>query len=494
MKKIIKLIIFLFFVFGFSDIAHAASISVTSNISTATSGGKVTFYVNISGAASWQITGSGTGATSNCSLNEANASENAGNVNKTLSVTCPATDVGQISFSVSGNITDANGKTQDVSGRKIVVVQAPRPKDENNYLKSLSVKDYQITPEFNKDTAEYSLEVPSTVDKVVLEATAESGYANVSGIGEMEVNEGINNFDIVVTSETGVERVYKLKIEVKDSNPINVQINNNFYTVIKNIKSLTKPDLYEETTIKIDDFDIPAFVSDVTKFTLIGVKDENGKIFLVIYDEKSKEYTLYNEQKSSTIIVYIMEPIEDIEGYHKTKLELEGISYHVFQRKDNSPFYLVYGMNIETGEKGYFVYHKKSGTFQEYDEEVLKDFQEEKKIRENIIIGLGITVVFLILLCIFAFVHKSHKKKCADKELDETDETLSLIQIEENKDQELDKKENLEDSFKKSEKVDPEKLYVKDAVQKMNDVEKLIEEYEKTVSLSKKELEEKKTK
>ena len=102
--------------------ANAASISVTSNSNYVTSGGRVTFYVNIRDAGAWQLSGSGTGATSGCSLGEQGVGDTGTgrNGNKTLVVTCNATSVGQISFYVSGNVTDASsGKSVDVSGRKV---------------------------------------------------------------------------------------------------------------------------------------------------------------------------------------------------------------------------------------------------------------------------------------------------------------------------------------------------------------------------------------
>ncbi len=489
MKKIVQYIIYFFLVFGFLNVVQAASVTINSVDST-TAGGTITFRITIK-AAAWQLTGKGTGATSNCSFNEADASGNAKNTVKDFFVKCKATDEGQISFQVSGNVTDEDGKSENVNPNKIVKVHAPRPKDENNYLKSLNVKDYQITPEFNKETEEYSLEVSSTVDKVTIEAIAESNFANVSGAGEVEVNEGMNSFDIFVTSETGIERVYKLKINVKDNNPIPVNIGTLNYTIIKNVKNLIKPELYEETIIQIQGFDIPAFVSDITKFTLVGLKDEEGKVFLAIYNKETNEYNLYNEQKSSSMLIHIMDPIEDKKGFRKVKLEIDEIEYNVFQKLEKSSFYLVYGMNVETGQKDYFVYHKDSNTFQVYDEQLFSQLEEEKKIRDYIIIGLGIGFIMMSILCLFSFLHKSHSKPPRmNKKQKEIDETIHLL-MEEKMKEDMEKKS---DTSVKSEKIDPEKLYVKDAVQKMNDVEKLIEQYEKTVSLSKQELEEEKKK
>lgn len=487
-RKIQILCSFITFVFLGTQVVHAApSQSFYASSKTIEVGSNVTATLQLKNVASWNVQITSSGSTSGCSSSFADATSNGFNTTKYLSVTCKATDVGQIGFQVSGDATSQDGSTSNISGSSVVVVKTPREKDTNNNLKSIGVKDYQITPEFHKDTLEYSVEVPSTLDKVILEAVAESGYANVTGTGEVEVNEGANSFDIVVTSETGSQKTYKITVNVKDDNPIKVDIQNRSFTLIKNIKNIIKPETYEETKVTINNFEIPAFYSDITKYTLVGIKDENGKSFLAIYNKDTKEYQLYNEQKTSGMLLYIMELTESLEGYQKVTLELGNQSYDALQVHDQSPFYLVYAMNIETGEEGYYVYHKKSETFQEYNDELILKLEQEIALREKLILGLGIGVIFFFFLSIFAFVHKSHKNKKVNVEEEEKASEKQIAKLEEK--EEIGKEEP-----KNSEKVDPEKLYVKDAVQKMNDVEKLIEEYEKTVSLSKEDLEKEKQK
>lgn len=488
MKRTFQLV-FLIFVFfaGIGFASAAPSKSFYSSSKTIESGARVTATLQLKNVAAWNIKITSNGSTSGCDSSFADASSNGLNTTKNLSVTCTSTGVGQISFRASGDATSQDGSTASINEVIVVTVTAPREKDTNNNLKSIGVKDYKITPEFNKDTLEYSVDVPSTIDKVTLEAEAESGYANVAGTGEVEVNEGANSFDIVVTSETGNQKNYKITVNVKDDNPIKLNLNSRSFTLIKNVKNIIKPETYEETKVTINNFEIPAFYSDITKYTLVGIKDENGKQFLAIYNKDTKEYQLYNEHKTSGMLLYIMDLKEQLEGYQKVTLELDNQSYDALKVQEQSPFYLVYAMNIETGEKGYYVYHKKSDTFQEYNDELVLKLEQEKAVREKIILGLGIGVIFFLFLSIFAFVHKSHKKEKMPILEDEKIAEEQMNQLEENQ-----KKEEKE--LKKEEKVIPEKLYVKDAVQKMNDVEKMIDEYEKTVSLSKQELkEEKKT-
>ena len=56
--------------------------------------------------------------------------------------------------------------------------------DSDNTLKSLSVDSYKISPDFNKDTLEYKLEVDETVEKINIKASSNSSKAEVRGVGE----------------------------------------------------------------------------------------------------------------------------------------------------------------------------------------------------------------------------------------------------------------------------------------------------------------------
>ena len=282
MKK--KIIYFLFLCICSVQVVSAASVSVTSSSNVIATGGRVTFYIKINNAASWVLEGSGIGSTTGCSLGDERVGDTGTgkNGNKTLSVTCAASDVGQIAFSVTGSVWDENFNETPINVSKGVTVTKPREKDTNNYLQSIGVTGYTLTPEFNQDTMEYSVEVPNTVDKVTLEAVAASGYATVSGTGEVEVNEGANTFEIKVLSETGSERIYKITVNVIDENPIELQINNASYTVVKNAKNVEVPSTFEATTVTIDEMEIQAFYSEVTDFTLVAVKNQTGDVSFAI--------------------------------------------------------------------------------------------------------------------------------------------------------------------------------------------------------------------
>ena len=118
---------------------------------------------------------------------------------------------------------------------------------------------------------------------VNVEAVKNDAKASVDGAGEVEVTEGLNTIPIVVTAQNGDEKNYTLIVNVEDQNPINVAIDGKNYTVVKSATLLTAPTSFSETTVQIDGFQIPAFVNDAIDYTLVGLKDEDGKVALYRY-------------------------------------------------------------------------------------------------------------------------------------------------------------------------------------------------------------------
>ncbi len=82
----------------------------------------------------------------------------------------------------------------------------------NNFLSSISVKGYDVTPEFNRYTQSYSVTVPANVKSVVISATTNTSAALLSGTGAVELKTGNNTFTVTVTAPSGVKRNYTLNI------------------------------------------------------------------------------------------------------------------------------------------------------------------------------------------------------------------------------------------------------------------------------------------
>lgn len=413
-KNVLSLLILALSFFGFSTSVYAASLGISASSRSVVNGGSVRVTVNASGLiGKFSITSSNgsvlSGGTSSVWLE-----------NESKTYTFSAKSVGNATITVKTlDVADTSGNPYSGSRSVSINVVKPREKSTNNNLKSLSVEGYTLSPEFNKDTLEYTVELEASVEKIMVNAEKADSYASLSGGGEITVSEGDNRIEIKVTSETGKEKVYVINAVVKDSNPITTTVEDKKLTVVKKASSLTKPDLFEETKIKINEMEVPAFYNEATKTTLVGLRDENGKIELYIYDQDKNSYQKYLTLIGTEFHLIQKEAKGVPEGYQKVTKKIDDIEYTAYQ-KDKSDFLLLYGTILENGSEGWYSYDTKEKTLQRYNKDIVesitKEYQDIQDTDHKVIIGLAVLSSVLALTTMILALRKPRTKKVSNKE------------------------------------------------------------------------------
>ena len=288
---------------------------------------------------------------------------------------------------------------------------------KNNNLSSLSINSYELKPAFSVDTLEYTVSVPSEVTKVVISGEVEDNYASASGFGEFEVSEGENKFEITVTAQNGSTKTYSIKVNVEDNNPIETSIDGITYTVVKRASTINSPSSsYTAKTIKINGQEVPAFYSEITSYTLVGLKDKEGNINLYIYDEKNNKYTLYKEVKTSSIILYLTETKEVPKFYKKTKIKLNDEEVVAYQYENRKDYYIVHGVNIENNEEGFYLYDIENNSVTKYNDDLLLELLERNENYLMIIMLLGAETLVVTLILLISLTKNKRRRKKALKE------------------------------------------------------------------------------
>ncbi len=83
----------------------------------------------------------------------------------------------------------------------------------NNRLKSITVGEYELFPEFDKDTLDYNIIITGEVPvSVTLSAEAYHSSAKIEGTGTITLKNGSTDYPITVTAENGDKRVYTVSI------------------------------------------------------------------------------------------------------------------------------------------------------------------------------------------------------------------------------------------------------------------------------------------
>lgn len=384
------------------SISASRTVTVGSNVSLRISGGtgKVTFSssntsVLSSGSSSLWIEPSGT-------------------------VTFKANKVGTATITVRAELSDNNGV--DFSDTKSITIKVVEPKSYSavNNLKSLTIGDYSLNPTFDPGTTSYNVTVPKGTETINISAEVQDSKSSISGLGEKSVTEGMNVFELIVTAENGSQKTYTLNVEVEED-PIIVNMNKQDYSIVKQEQAMPPISSYYSAT-KIEYkynvegeekiFEVPAYYSEVTKFTLLGLKDEKGNVGLYIYNDESKAFTSYNEYNFGNIVLYKLDAKEDkiLKDMLKTKANLNGNKLDAYQFNEGSEYYLLYGINVNTGNEGWFMYDSKENTLQRYDiEDITRLIDKNNKF---IFVVLILSVVcFLMLTFLLIYINKGVKKE-----------------------------------------------------------------------------------
>ena len=229
----------------------AASVSFSASSSEVTVGTTVTLTASANaGAWNLKITGNG--------VNQAlvGQTDTMGNKSVSTSASFTPSEPGTYTFTLSGDITDFdtevtenvsktvsikvnakqtsnenqggssssgnNSGSQDRPNESNVPTETTKPKTEtekssNNYLSGITLSTGTLSPEFYRETFEYTVEFDDIVNlyeltEMEITAQAEDSRASIQGAGTVTLNEGENSFSINVTAENGAVRTYTIKV------------------------------------------------------------------------------------------------------------------------------------------------------------------------------------------------------------------------------------------------------------------------------------------
>ena len=411
MKKIILYLFISIMLLSINSAINAYNLTINSNTST-TVGKNVAVTVTASG-----LTGRTIISSSNSSVLNGYCDEWLENSSYTCQFIANSSGTASIIATIMNpSDDDGNDLTDITRSIKITVNNKNTPSaidvnktySKNNYLKSLNIEGYDLTPAFNKDTLEYSVTLNPGTENINVIATKEDGEASVKGSGEVNISEGINTINIIVTAENGNERTYVIKATVEEKDPIEVKVNNKKYRVVKKKELIGSKDGYTETTVNINNFDIPALYNEVTKVTLVGLKDEEGNIKLFAYNTSIGEYKEYKEFTFDLINLYIHEKKNS--KYKKITIKINDEEVSAYKLEGIEDYYLLYATNTTTGYEGYYLYDAKENSVQRYDTTLLENISNEKDKYLNIVIVLS-CVCFLSMLFLLIEVNRDSKRK-----------------------------------------------------------------------------------
>ena len=230
---------------------------------------------------------------------------------------------GNSNFSIGENVVRIRVIAEDNSVNDYFITVTKEGSD-NNYLQSLTIGNIEYT--FDRETPEYEFNVDNSVTSISILGVAEDSLSTVAGNKTYNLNTGFNEITIKVTSETGIDRNYVVKItRAKNSNAylsgITISagsISFDKYTpeytfeVENNIQSITVQGTPEEATTT---------VSGNNTYNLISGQEETINLVTLAEDEVTTlTYTLKVTRKKNE------------NAYLKSLTVNEGIMHDSFEK------------------------------------------------------------------------------------------------------------------------------------------------------------------
>ena len=105
-------------------------------------------------------------------------------------------------------------------------------KSSDNYLKSLSVEGYNLTPEFNRQQDTYTIYVKDdSINSFNVFAEPDNDTAKIEDIGNVTVSTEQRIINIKVTAENGDLKVYTINVENEENNKTEGKTNAKFIII-----------------------------------------------------------------------------------------------------------------------------------------------------------------------------------------------------------------------------------------------------------------------
>lgn len=286
------------------------------------------------------------------------------------------------------------GFAMSVSNNNLEIkVSAAEAASDNTNLKTLKISPGELSPEFEKEKTEYTVDLKYEEDKLILSAVPEDDKASITIKGNENLAVGNNKISITVKAESGKEKEYIITAGRQK------EIKNETDKINETDKAETDKDKGSDEYNSIADNS-----ARIGKLSVFKDGDYN-------YIQNGYRYSLAEPEEAITIP----------EGYEKTSLILDGVSVTAYTMSGNpdSDFILLYAMN-EDGETGFYQYDRKEATMQRYvkGREVNKVVMPEELMQTNEykskLTTMGIVVAITGAVCILlsvALIHMYLKKK-----------------------------------------------------------------------------------
>ena len=339
----------------------------------------------------------------------------------------------------SESVVATSGSTIKINIKEPVIINY----SSDNNLKSLSIDGFEISPKFDQKTLEYTSLVTADTTKIKINGEVNDKKAKVSGLGEFDVKEGLNEFNIVVTAENGTSKTYVVKVTVPEKDPIVNKFKNGEFNILRKLPEAL-PTNFVSSTIKFNEEEVACLKNDTLNLTLLYLRDSNNKEGFYIYDEVNNEVSYYNEVGSNDFKIYLTNKEINIKNLIKEEITINDEKVFGYRLTKDSNNYVISGTNISTGKNELYLYDSVNKIISLFSQKDFETLNDSNKLYMYVSIGLGVCVVILLLALILI---NNSKNKLAKVFMQKQEEMVNQInkEKENNANKKNKKRKNKED-------------------------------------------------
>lgn len=331
-------------------------------------------------------------------------------ISKTVKVTNGTTSSGSSQSSGNHNSGNSNHSSQT---NPAPTPTPPKPqKSTDNNLKTLTVSEGKLSPEFKKSTTSYSVEVCDDIESITIKGVANDTKAKVSGDGTKILDLGENNFNVLVTSESGKVKTYSISVYVKETPKIFVSFQGKKLGVLNDLGKVETPKGAVKTTVKVGGDSVTALnVGNMTLLYLLN--QETNKADFYIYKDESVvgvyQYLEGFNEKYVAVESTCPNELKDNDTMKEITVKIGNMELKGY-KVDEMEFPVVYLMN-EDGICSFYTYDEQENSLQKWDFNKIPII-EENRTMNMIVSGLGVTVGLLTIALIYqSIMFKRFKKQ-----------------------------------------------------------------------------------
>lgn len=238
-------------------------------------------------------------------------------------------------------------------------------RSSNNMLSEITISEGTLSPAFDTNVSEYTVQLPSKSTTIAVNAQASDNKSRINGIGEINLEAGNNIITITVIAENGAERKYTINAYVDETPQVYLKYKDKEIGVVRNLRGISIPEGFNQVQHTVNNYTINIFNNE--HFSIVyGINDQNEKNFYIIDTTKNECISKIIPVTISNHYFYLVDLENEKEGFEKSSITINNTEIEGYKFKEGFEKYFLLSVMNNNGEMIDYIYETSENTLQLY--------------------------------------------------------------------------------------------------------------------------------